>query len=259
MSSSFTPRLVALVTAVVTLAPLIVVTPGSETPLVPGLPADSLAVAFISRPQSDVSLLAALQLDEVVGLDDSRMAAVPASLVAEIGSLFQDHSARLWVAILEVEHRVSTDSWKPHFCILLEPRQGQTDALVEAVDRTAAALVGPQLRIHDSPSLRTFQGTPEARVLYRARPAQGVLVSNSAAVLQRTLSSLAGRQPGLSGDVYFSALSERLLRPTGIFLYVNGSRLLPFLPHMGYHIEQGWFAPREEWLTIPSTLETPQS
>jgi hypothetical protein len=179
------------------------------------------------------------------------MAILSSSLITEISSIFRRYSTRIWIGILELEHRSETNSWKPHFCILIEPHEGQVAALTEAVDRAITRLVGPQASSLGSHPLRVFQGINTEKVMYRVLREKAVLVANSSKVLDRTLASLDGMQPGLRSNIHFTAIATKLLRPRGIFLYLDGTRILPLLPYLGYRIEQSWGTPDEEWVTIP--------
>ena len=259
MSSRFIRNLIALTATILTITPFFFKGLKDEILIVPEFPKESLAIVFINQPGSDTGLLAALRLDEILQIDDPRMAVLSSSFITEIGSVFHRYSTRLWIGILELEHRSETNSWKPHFCIMIESHEGQVAALTEAVDRAITRLVGPQTSSSDSPPLRVFQGISAEKVMYRVLREEAVLVANSSKVMGRTLASLDGMQPGLRSNAHFTAIATRLLRPRGIFLYLDGTQILPFLPYLGYRIEQSWGKPDEEWLTIPSYAEQPQS
>ena len=250
MSSRFVRNLIILAATVLTITPFFFKSLKDEIPIVPEFPKDSLAIALINQPGSDTGLLAALRLDEILQINDSRMAILASSLLPEIGSSFRRYSTRLWIGILELEHRSETNSWKPHFCILIESNEAQVTALMESIDKAITRLVGPQTSSSNSSTLRVFQGMSAEKVMYRFRREEAVLVTNSSKVLDRTLASLEGVQPGLRSNIYFTEIAARLLRPRGIFLYLDSTRILPLLPHLGYRIEQGWGKPNEEWLTI---------
>jgi hypothetical protein len=251
MSSRSIRNLIALTATVLTITPFFFKSLKDEILIIPEFPKESLAIAFINRPGSEAGLLAALRLDEILQIDDPRMAILSSSLITEISSIFRRYSTRIWIGILELEHRSETNSWKPHFCILIEPHEGQVAALTEAVDRAITRLVGPQASSLGSHPLRVFQGINTEKVMYRVLREKAVLVANSSKVLDRTLASLDGMQPGLRSNIHFTAIATKLLRPRGIFLYLDGTRILPLLPYLGYRIEQSWGTPDEEWVTIP--------
>ena len=250
MSSRFVRNLIALTATVLTITPVFFKSLKDEIPIVPEFPKDSLAIALINQPDSDIGLLADLRLDEILQINDSRMAILASSLLSEIGSIFRRYSTRLWIGILEIEHRSETNSWKPHFCILIESNEAQVTELMEAVDAAISRLVGPQASSSNISTLRVFQGMSVEKVMYRFLREEAVLVTNSSKVLDRTLASLEGVQPGLRSNIHFTEIAARLLRPRGIFLYLDGTRILPLLPHLGYRIEQRWGIPNEELLTI---------
>lgn len=250
MSSRFIRNLIALTATVLTITPFFFKSLKDEIPIVPEFPKDSIAIALINQPESDIGLLADLRLDEILQINDSRMTVISSSLLSEIGSIFRRYRTRLWIGILELEHRSETNSWKPHFCILIESHEDQVTPLMESVDRAITRLVGPQTSNLNSPALRVFQGISAEKLMYRFLRKEAVLITNSSKVLDRTLASLDGIQPGLRSNIYFTEIAARLLRPRGIFLYLDSTSILPLLPHLGYRIEQRWGASNEEWLTI---------
>jgi hypothetical protein len=224
----------------------------AETATLEGLiPEDILALAVLTNPPENLYFLAETELANWINESSKDLDfGLMQPTLKNAASIFNREVLRLWLIVHGAESR-GRENWRVNLTGLLVPRDPESRALEQEVDRVVREMFGPgTIEVADHEEVRVYRGERPGQVLYQIRTPSYLMLSNSREGWQEILQTSLGRRKSLDENIAFQKVRSQLPAREGLFLYVRASRFFSLLPEFGYSLRWGPEGVQEEYVEV---------
>ena len=225
--------------------------PEDEADLTHSVPHDVLGLLILNPPIPDLTQLRSTRAAAWLewGKESIQEGSVwPGEGIVK--PLLDRHIERAYILLHGLEPRTN-QTYRMHVTALLVPKPFHGRALELAVRLALNALFASREAFPaEAGSVSVYRGAKREQLVYQVRMPRFLLLSNSLEGWRKTLRTGDGQLPDLRESTTFRRIQAYLPWRQGVFLYVDGRRILPLLPTFGYSVRWQEERLRDDWYAV---------